>query len=175
MAYVVYVVACRDGKYYVGRCAANRVRQRLEEHRSSLATAFTSLYPGLHIVSSRASSDPLDEDRTVLEFMRIHGIDNVRGGSFSNVHLTRAQRDVLEMQLNHASSRCLRCGSHGHWVAQCPRAVREVEYYDADIDEDVTVTYGTYTDGDVCFRCGRRGHWVAQCYARTHVNGHVLR
>jgi predicted GIY-YIG superfamily endonuclease len=92
MPYVVYVLECRHGKYYVGRCAADQARARLLEHRSGQGScAWTRAHPGLRYMSLKQSFDPLDEDRAVLEWMRTHGIPNVRGGTFSAVRLPREQ------------------------------------------------------------------------------------
>ena len=160
MVSVVYVVECRWGKYYIGRCAVEGLRRRLEQHRNCSGSAFTSIYPALRIVKSSVSNDPLDEDRTVLEWMRTHGIANVRGGTWSNVNLTEAQITSLNTQLDHAAGLCLRCRGVGHFATNCTARPAEEEA----VEEDA----------DVCFRCGRSGHWASNCYARTHADGTPL-
>lgn len=152
MGYVVYVLECRHGKYYVGRCAHERLRARLWEHRDPRCGGgcrWTAMYPGIKMMSAKASEDPLDEDRKVLEMMRTHGIANVRGGSYCNATLTPEQVASLQRQLDHAAGRCIKCGGQGHWAQTCPN----------------TSYSCTYTPG-TCFRCGTPGHWANHCFAR---------
>eukprot|EP00961_Rhodomonas_salina_P140719 1893800-Rhodomonas_salina.1 len=51
--------------------------------------------------------------------MAVHGIDSVRGGSYSQPELTQAQKTTLQTEIDHASGSCLRCGGDSHWAAQC--------------------------------------------------------
>jgi hypothetical protein len=48
-----------------------------------------------------------------------HGIDNVRGGSYSNVNLTEQQRDSLTKELRTAQNACFKCGRKGHFAKDC--------------------------------------------------------
>lgn len=52
--------------------------------------------------------------------MLVHGIENVRGGAYySNIDLLPAQVDVLKTELNHATNKCLSCGSNDHYAKHC--------------------------------------------------------
>jgi len=62
--------------------------------------------------------DVFDEDKYVLICMKQFGIDNVRGGSYSEIDVSR-YRDELRRQLIHADDRCFRCGKSGHFAYQC--------------------------------------------------------
>lgn len=197
MGHIVYVMECRGGKYYVGRCAEDRLQERLREHRAGTGSAWTAAFPAIRIVRAKASSDPLDEDHEVLSTMRIHGIADVRGGSYNTIHLTAAQQAVLLRQLDHAAGRCLRCGGMGHWVdecrstpfggggrvtrvASCLRCGRTGHSSDAcfartDVHGGrMVLEEEADTDENACFRCGRVGHWADSCYARTDVAGRRL-
>ncbi len=115
---------------------------------------------------SRPSSDPLDEDMAVLRYMRRYGIENVRGGSYSQVDLPSHQLQTLNTQLLHAAGKCLKCGESGHFAADCGLVECLTENSGNEFDE---------FDEDACWRCGRMGHWAGDCYARKDVNGRYLR
>jgi hypothetical protein len=123
MPNVVYVLECVDGKFYVGRCWADRLRQRLLEHRRGGpdSSLWTRMHRAIRILTARVSKDPLDEDRVVLDCMRTHGIDNVRGGSFGRPVLSPAQVDVLSRILDHAAGRCFVCRGLEHLARNCPQ------------------------------------------------------
>ncbi len=166
MPFVVYILECHQSKFYVGRCAANRLSARFAEHRSGQGAAWTSQYPVIRVMRSRESSDPLDEDRAVLEMMRAHGIDNVRGGTYSQPRLAQYQLRNLQEQLNHAAGSCVRCGSNEHFVRSCPYLDR------SSSSSSCTSSFSDESfDNSPCFRCGRAGHWANACYAQTHVSG----
>ena len=82
---------------------------------------FTRAFPGVRIVSTRISDDPLDEDQEVLKWMRMQGIGQVRGGSWSNLQLSGAQVEAIETLLSHAAGNCIRCHRYGHLAAACPQ------------------------------------------------------
>ncbi|GIQ83752.1 hypothetical protein KIPB_005121 [Kipferlia bialata] len=134
--------------------------------------------------------------------MAQYGIDNVRGGSFTQERLTAAEREVLTKEIATATDRCFYCHERGHIGANCPnnggkapmtrsrqskgasrgKAV-ECErcgrnhptskcYASTDIDGHDISTSESESEG-VCQRCGR-DHPTHSCYARSHVDGHPL-
>jgi hypothetical protein len=142
--HVVYVLECYGGKMYVGRCAANRLHTRLQEHRCrGEECALTAVYPALKIARSKVSFE---------ETVREHGVANVRGcmcresmyreSTYSPVRLSHCDHVSLRRQLDmdHAAERCLTCGRAGHWAHACPLRKTDAcpsdgsdaEYEDAD-------------------------------------------
>mgnify|MGYP000066429210 CR=1 FL=1 len=154
----VYILRLRQGRFYVG--ASFDVTSRYREHQNGHGTAFTRKFPPVCIVETRPCVTGFEEDMVVKEMMKTHGIDNVRGGTYSACQLSDSQIQALQTEIWGASNRCFRCGSTTHWVQECPSEDSESERGD---DEQ-----------DSCFRCGRQGHWVRDCYARTHVDGSYL-
>ena len=59
------------------------------------------------------------EDMTTKDMMRIHGIDLVRGGSYSFPRIDGPVKERLEVELRSAKETCFRCNSADHNMATC--------------------------------------------------------
>ena len=75
----LYVLRLTGGKYYIGK--TDDVLKSYEEHLAGSGSAWTRLYPPVAIVKTEPTGN---EDATVIEYMRIYGLDNVRGGTYSD-------------------------------------------------------------------------------------------
>ncbi len=152
----LYVLLHGDNKYYVG--VTSNFDRRLQAHTSARGSAWTTLHqPIIRVVQLVPLQHVLDEDNTVKQLMMAHGIDNVRGGSYSQINLTSAQKSTLQTEFNHAKNKCLSCGKSGHYANQCM----------------VNRTKQCYVQ-QKCARCGRYGHKISQCYAKTNSAGEVI-
>ncbi len=89
----IYVLRLEQNKFYVGK--SNNVKQRVQQHLMGQGGAWTEKYRPLCIEKKEPAERPTHEDATVKEFMFQFGIDNVRGGSYSQIALTDAQLEVL--------------------------------------------------------------------------------
>ena len=112
----IYILELEGGHYYVGRSATPHVR--IEAHQTGTGAVWTQLHHVLRVLEV-IPGDRFDEDKYVLKTMDQHGIDKVRGGSYSNIKLSAAQRKSLESQLAHTNDQCARCGRKGHFIASC--------------------------------------------------------
>ena len=204
----VYSMRLQDECYYVG--TTTNPKQRLQQHREGQGgSEWTRIHRPISGFSDLKRLNPkvtevearLEEDCLVKKLMHAHGIDCVRGGSYTRTVLDRSQVRSLSMELWHASNGCMRCGRSSHWVKDC-YAQRDVsgneivsDATDEDEEEEARVRpsqrlpstqqsaearkRGRWDTEDMdcddfCFRCGRPGHWANQCYARTHANGQTL-
>ena len=113
----IYILRLRTGKYYIGK--TKNVDKRWEEHISGNGSGWTKKYKPLSLVKSVVSTSHFDEDRYVKEYMEKYGIENVRGGTYSNMVLDANCIAVLEKEIRHSKNLCVRCGRDTHFVKDC--------------------------------------------------------
>lgn len=73
-------------------------------------------YAQLKIVETISDCDGYDEDKYVLKYMERYGMENVRGGSFSQIKLTDEQKRCIKRMIKGAEDRCFRCRKMGHFI-----------------------------------------------------------
>jgi len=205
----VYTLKLEGGKFYVG--TTNSPQRRMQEHRDGVGSPWTCTHTPVGFLKLQrlekggSSADArLLEDMTTKRLMLKHGIDCVRGGSYTRQVLPREDIQALLKELWHAGNCCLRCGRAGHWAYSCyartdvggniledeiapeDQAACEELAEDAwassssssqedGFDGTLFSAEGAPTSDDGCFRCGRPGHWIASCYARVHIDGTTLK
>ena len=113
----IYILECDKGKYYVGR--SNNVKRRTEDHFDGKGSQWTQLYPPKKIIKTITNASVYDEDRYVIEYMELYGIDNVRGGSYSNIELYPNQHTEITKKIRSSKDLCFRCGSDKHFISDC--------------------------------------------------------
>lgn len=113
----IYILRLRAGKYYIGK--TKNVDKRWAEHTAGCGSGWTKKYPPVSLVKSVVSTSQFDEDRYVKEYMGKYGIENVRGGTYSNVVLDANCIAVLEKEIRHSKNLCVRCGRGTHFVKDC--------------------------------------------------------
>lgn len=115
----LYILNLAEGKRYVGRVdTPEDVKRRYNEHATGKGSAWTKMYPPVGIEQTIANSDIFDEDAQVLKLMWKYGMDNVRGGSYSQITLGPEQIQEIERKINGATDKCFRCGGN-HFVKDC--------------------------------------------------------
>jgi|JI10StandDraft_1071094.scaffolds.fasta_scaffold136717_3 hypothetical protein len=144
MATNIYVLNLEHDKWYIGK--TNNVNQRVDQHKRGEGSLWTKLHPVRSLVET-IEGDSFDEDKTVKIYMSRYGVENVRGGSYSQVDLSKMQLLSLETELRGAQDACFKCGEKGHFATKCIMR---------------------------CARCGRNSHTIDKCYAKTHFNGSLL-
>jgi len=133
---MIYVLKLKNGNYYVGK--SDNPEKRFLEHISGSGSAWTRKYPPVSLHKVFKMKSPLDEDHKVKKLMLKHGIDSVRGGSYSSISLSEEQKRALKKEFWSAKNMCFRCGRDSHWVEDC--------YASTDIDGDVI-------DGYIVWEC----------------------
>lgn len=200
----IYVLELRGDKYYVGK--TSDVDHRFQQHKNGTGSVWTRLHPPVKIVERRPVIHGLgaaqDENNTVKDYMKMYGVDNVRGGAYTQPELPAGFKFMIEMENRTNEDTCFKCGQHGHFANKCGVDVskKPVIYEAPDESEDewgcdycdrtFTTEYGCSVHErsckktratkvapkktGACHRCGRTGHWSPDCYAKTNVDGYEL-
>jgi predicted GIY-YIG superfamily endonuclease len=113
----IYILKLRDGKYYIGK--TKNVEKRFNEHIAGNGSGWTKKYKPHSLIKSVVSTSFFDEDKYVKEYMAKYGIENVRGGTYSNIDLDANCISVLEKEIRHSKNLCTRCGRDTHFIKDC--------------------------------------------------------
>ena len=195
----IYVLKLKNNKYYVGK--TENPSFRLENHFNQNGSYWTKKYKPLKLYELKPNCDNYDEDKITIQYMRKYGKDNVRGGSFCQINLSKENEITLERMINGSSDKCYNCGGN-HFIKNCPRKMNyqketkkyNEEYYEETDEEEYweceycgklfdtekgclfheNVYCKKKYKKDFCKRCGRSGHTKNDCYATTHIRGYEL-
>ena len=113
----IYIIKLEKSKYYIGK--TRNIEKRWEEHLTGNGSGWTKKYKPLSLIKSVKSTSQFDEDKYVKEYMAKYGIDNVRGGTYSNIVLDANSIAVLEKEIWHSKNLCTRCGRDSHYIKEC--------------------------------------------------------
>jgi predicted GIY-YIG superfamily endonuclease len=120
----IYILKLRAGKYYIGK--TRNIEKRYEEHLTGTGSGWTKKYIPISLIKTIKSTSQFDEDKYVKEYMAKYGIENVRGGTYSNIDLDTNSIAILEKEIRHSKNLCTRCGRDSHYIKDC--------YASTDID-----------------------------------------
>lgn len=117
----IYVLQCEDSKYYIDK--SQNANARILYHFSDQGSAWTKKYKPVKIVETINNCDKFDEDKYVLIYMEKYGIDNVRGGVYSQIKLSEEQITSIKTNLTGANDLCFKCKQKGHYAKQCKKSM----------------------------------------------------
>jgi len=113
----IYILKLGDGKYYIGK--TKNVEKRWTEHITGNGSGWTKRYKPMSLIKTVVSTSYFDEDKYVKEYMSKYGIENVRGGTYSNIDLDTNCISLLEKEIRHSKNLCTRCGRDTHFIKDC--------------------------------------------------------
>ena len=116
----IYVLKLQGGKYYVGK--STDIIGRYQQHLSGKGSAWTNKYKPISLLYSKSDVSPFEEDKVVKEYMSKYGIENVRGGTYTQVTLDAVQIEALNREMRGGTDACHECG---RWAARRPHQVNE--------------------------------------------------
>ena len=130
----IYILKLQNNKYYVGK--TNNPKKRLVEHYDGYGSAWTNKYRPIKVLELISNSDDYDEEKYTIEYMKKFGIENVRGGTFTTIHLPKFQIEYLEKVINSTSNKCYICGKKGHFAKECYYKNRDKKHEEEECDSD---------------------------------------
>ena len=114
----IYILSLEQNKYYVGR--TTNITARLKHHNNNTGSAWTMKYKPISTLIVHNDCDVYDEDKYTIKMMAEYGIDNVRGGSFTQIHLSQNEIEIINKMINNACDICFNCYMSGHYITRCP-------------------------------------------------------
>lgn len=103
----IYILKLSNGKYYVGK--TDNINKRFSQHLNGVGAKWTEKYKPLDILVSFKSTSIWDEDNYTLEYMYKYGIENVRGGRYVQIVLTKSDIKNITRSIDAAYDRCYKC------------------------------------------------------------------
>lgn len=121
----IYCLLLEQNKFYIGK--TTNPDYRLEDHFKGRGSKWTTLYKPIKVLELIADCDDYDEDKYVRIYMDQHGIENVRGGSFSTIKLAKTTVKQLEKMSRGTSDKCFKCGEAGHFSRGCRGGLKKAK------------------------------------------------
>lgn len=128
----IYCIKLENNKYYVGR--TNNIERRMNEHLNNNGSEWTKIHKPIMEEGKIAidfiiqTDDPFDEDKHVKKCMAAYGIDNVRGGSYSQINLTNNTKFFISKEISNSEDKCFVCKGSGHFAKNCRKQQETKEY-----------------------------------------------
>jgi predicted GIY-YIG superfamily endonuclease len=152
----IYVLKLQGDKYYVGK--SKDIVGRYQQHVNGQGSSWTKKYKPISLLECKSDVSPFEEDKVVKEYMYKYGIDNVRGGSYTQISLDQVQQEALNREIRGGTDACHQCGQKGHFVKFCPnknkliskKSYDEISY--EDLDDEVAYEDLDKYDCDYCDR-----------------------
>jgi predicted GIY-YIG superfamily endonuclease len=192
----IYVLSCENNKYYIGK--TEKFLSRITDHFKNNGSEWTKLYKPIRVLEVKDNADEFEKDRYTKIYMKKYGIENVRGGSYSQVVLPFYKVQALQDEICTLEDLCFKCNDTGHFARDCLVGKNIIWYCEycnkefnnqekAYIHEEKCRIFclkceknGHYEKNCLvkdklnCYKCGRNGHFESECFAKTNIQGNTI-
>jgi hypothetical protein len=145
----IYILELSNNKYYVGKTLNPKLR--INQHLNENGSAWTQKYTPIKLLEIIPNNSEFDEDKYTLIYMKNKGIENVRGGSFSQVNLDEDIIKTITKMLKNEDNLCFNCNDKGHFINECPKKMLN-------------------NDKELCYNCKEPGHFSKNCKKINNFN-----
>lgn len=114
---IIYTLQLENNKYYIGK--SKNISNRILQHFSEQGSSWTKSYKPIKVISQIPSTDAFDEEKYTLLAMDRYGIDNVRGGSYCRLILSKHEIEKAQQIIYSICDKCYRCGEQKHTASEC--------------------------------------------------------
>jgi len=114
---IIYVLKLEENKYYIGK-TYNLTNCIINQYDSN-SSEWTKKYKVIEVFETIRTDNFHDEDRYVIQYMNCYGIENVRGGSYSNIILEDYEIHMIHNMIKGSTDACYKCGRKGHFTKNC--------------------------------------------------------
>ena len=140
----LYILELEEDKKYIGRVDEEKdVDRRYKEHCNGTGALWTVKYKPRKIERIIPNSNIFDEDARVIEYMNKYKIENIRGGTYSQIDLNNDQIEEINNKIRGATDKCMKCGSSDHFIRNCvnneKETKKEIKKEKEDLKEDYFV------------------------------------
>jgi len=97
MEYYIYVVKCLHDKYFIGR--TDSPNEKLEDQIVNINFEWTEKYTPIEMIEFIKENDIFLIDKKTKEYMIVFGINNVRGGRYTQLCLTDSQYKTIKHEI----------------------------------------------------------------------------
>jgi hypothetical protein len=127
---IIFILKLENQKYYIGKTLIQNFNLKTNFNR--LCSDWTKKYKPIKILELISNCSDCDEDIHTLKYMKIYGINNVRGGRFSELKLNKDNLIVIKKMIASSMDNCYICGEYGHFPAYCnndhDKIIKEFNY-----------------------------------------------
>lgn len=114
---IIYVLKLNSDKYYIGKTIS--LSKRIRQHMNGYGSLWTKIHKPIELLTTYSSQCIFDEDTITKVMMLKYGIDNVRGGTYTQITLDECKKKVLELEFRTALDLCFNCGKDTHFKSNC--------------------------------------------------------